>query len=395
MKQRKLNILVLSSDYKPNLGGEAELAHQVTRELNNLGHRILLLARKSDKHKKSDYRDNDQIKRWLDLDKFLPIKNINTALVWFSAMRNLLKTINKTKKKWLADIVFVTSYSTWIYLALTLLRLKFVIFLHGEDVSIVTNRGLFSKWLLVLLCKQAKWIFFNSEYSRALLVRLNKSLNYRSEAVGCGVDIKPDNVIVKQETARNLLGWKKNPVILTVAKLIMRKGIDTVIYSMPKILEKFPDCRYIVVGEGPDKGKIENLIKKMGLEEHVYLLGSVAERQKRIIYSASDIYVMVSYQGPKGEEEGFGITFLEANIHGLPVIGSRCGGIPECVEHDVNGFLVESKQPQQVAIAVEKLLSNSELCRRLARNGQKRIETKFNWPKVTRRIGERLETIAQ
>jgi glycosyltransferase involved in cell wall biosynthesis len=102
---------------------------------------------------------------------------------------------------------------------------------------------------------------------------------------------------------------------------------------------------------------------------------------------------MVSYPGLEGEEEGFGITFLEANLHGLPVIGSRCGGIVESVEHFGNGILVKPKRPDDVSYAVKTLLDNPQLCSRMAEYGLQRIKTKYNWNIIAKRVEKRIRKV--
>lgn len=115
-------------------------------------------------------------------------------------------------------------------------------------------------------------------------------------------------------------------------------------------------------------------------------MGRVDHETKEKLFAASDVYVMVSEPGEVGEEEGFGITFLEANWYGLPVVGSRCGGIPESVEDGINGLLVQPPSPDAVAAAVLRLLGDAALRRDLVHRGRSRISERLNWPAIAQRV---------
>ena len=136
------------------------------------------------------------------------------------------------------------------------------------------------------------------------------------------------------------------------------------------------------------------MVKQVGVTDHVIMTGRVDEQTKQHIYAAGDVYVMVSYPGQRGEVEGFGISFLEANLHGLPVIGSRCGGISESVEHERSGLLVDILRPDQVAAAVDRLLNDPEQRHQMAQRGRQRIENQFNWRTIAECVGDRLASVA-
>jgi phosphatidylinositol alpha-1,6-mannosyltransferase len=198
---------------------------------------------------------------------------------------------------------------------------------------------------------------------------------------------------MNREQARRELGWGDEPVLITVATLVARKSIDTVIQSLPIVLEVIPACRYVIIGDGSERQALSALAEKLGVSQHVEFMGKVDDGRKHLLYRSSDVFVMVSRAVEYGVQEGFGITFLEANMHGLPVIGSRCGGIVEAVENGVNGLLVDQRAPDQVAGAVIALLRDPARRSHLARNGQERVRTRFNWPSIADRVAQRLRQL--
>jgi len=173
-------------------------------------------------------------------------------------------------------------------------------------------------------------------------------------------------------------------ILLTLARVIERKGHDTVLQAMPDILNRFPDTVYIIAGPGhpPTVSRLKKLVEELGLNDHVRFTSFVDDNDLNAFYSMSDIYIMVSRTIEQaGDSEGFGITFLEANACGCPVIGSYAGGIPDAVEDGVNGFLVQPDDPAAVADRVIRLFDDRSLLEELGKKGLKRVQ-EFTWSKI-------------
>jgi phosphatidylinositol alpha-1,6-mannosyltransferase len=131
------------------------------------------------------------------------------------------------------------------------------------------------------------------------------------------------------------------PTLLTVSRLVPRKGIDLVIKSLPALLEGWPGLQYIVIGDGPDRERLQNLTRQFDVVGTVRFLGRVSEAQLRQQYHQADVFVMPSREiVESGSVEGFGIVYLEAGACGLPVVAGRSGGAVEAVRHGETGFLV-------------------------------------------------------
>jgi phosphatidylinositol alpha-1,6-mannosyltransferase len=389
-------VLVISHDFKPTLGGEAEFAYALSSSLLDLGLPVRVLVPPCTNDVPEDQAFGGQIERKLHLEKFRSIKSPRGLFGWPIAMFALTRSIGNAAAAHRADLCLVTSHMTWIVLALDILRLDYMLVLHGEESTWMLNRGPVSRWLFLRTVKKARWLFFNSDFSRRRLLEVIPELADKTEVLGCGVRLlKPDSSQAGRLMARRRLGWEDEPVLVTVAQLVARKGVDTVIKAMPAILKRFPSCRYVVVGAGPEKDTLINLSSELNISEHVNFVGRVDDEQKNMIYAASDIYVMVSQSDEQGAEEGFGIVFLEANNHGLPVVASRCGGIVEAVEDGVNGVLVDQRAAEQVASAVTSLLLDPQMRFRLAEAGRERIQNKFNWPAIARRVAARLNAVRE
>jgi glycosyltransferase involved in cell wall biosynthesis len=128
-------------------------------------------------------------------------------------------------------------------------------------------------------------------------------------------------------------------VLVTVGRLVRRKGVYWFIENiLPKLENKYI---YVVIGDGPERENINNLISKMKFEKRVLVLGKVTEADLKTIYNTSDIFIMPNIHVP-GDLEGFGTVALEASCVGLPVIASNLEGIQDAVINESSGLLLDN-----------------------------------------------------
>jgi phosphatidylinositol alpha-1,6-mannosyltransferase len=191
----------------------------------------------------------------------------------------------------------------------------------------------------------------------------------------------PDPVV----TARHGLAGKR--VLLTLARLDPRKGQDQVIRAMPAILKAVPDAVYLIVGDGPDRGRLEGLVESLSLRSHVIFAGRVPDREVCAYYRSCDLFVHPNRAMPDGDNEGFGLVFLEAGACGKPVIGGNTGGVPEAVVHGSTGLLVNGESHTEVAEAVVRILTDPELAARFGANGRE-WAGRFSWEAAARAFRE-------
>lgn len=165
-------------------------------------------------------------------------------------------------------------------------------------------------------------------------------------------------------------------LLLTVTRLAASehyKGMETVIQALPTLLGVVPDTYYVIVGDGDDRLRLENLAKEMGVAGHVLFPGIKVGDELASYYDACDIFVMPS------REEGFGVVFLEAMAFGKPVVAGNHGGTPEVVMDGVTGFLVEYGDLDALAGRLIRLLQDEELRRRMGEAGRQRVEGNYTF----------------
>jgi glycosyltransferase involved in cell wall biosynthesis len=155
----------------------------------------------------------------------------------------------------------------------------------------------------------------------------------------------------------------EDKVMLTVGRLDTTerlKGIDQVIEIIPRLLERYPSLKYLIVGDGSDRPRLEAKVATLGLSDRVIFAGQIPENEKVAHYNLADVYVMPSIG------EGFGIVLIEAAACGLPVIGSQADGSREALLEGRLGRLVEPGNQVELFEALIGVLANER--------GQKRLD---------------------
>ena len=226
---------------------------------------------------------------------------------------------------------------------------------------------------------QATKLFPVSRYTASLLRDLGATED-KILRVPNGTDPKRFKPLDVQELRRaHQLEGKK--VILSVGRLAPRKGFDTVIEAMPRIVEAMPEALYVMVGAGPDRERLEKLAHEHGVEDYILMVGKVAWDELPLWHNVADVFVTPSRNAPPSVE-GFGIVFLEANACGKPVIGARTGGIPDAIVDGQTGRLVEADAPDELAHTILEILGDPSLAQSLGEQGRRRVLESGTWDHV-------------
>jgi phosphatidylinositol alpha-1,6-mannosyltransferase len=170
------------------------------------------------------------------------------------------------------------------------------------------------------------------------------------------------------------------PSIISVARQYRRKNTATLVRAMELVRREIPAARLTVVGDGPELTRLRKLVRSLGLDKAVDLVGSVGGLDDvRILLAHADVFCLPSRQ------EGFGIVFLEAMAAGLPIVAAHCGAVPETAPHGEVSLLVSPDDTHELAAALVRLLSDPPLRDRLVAGGSARWRH-FGWPEVARQF---------
>jgi phosphatidylinositol alpha-1,6-mannosyltransferase len=262
--------------------------------------------------------------------------------------------------------------------------IPYMTFAYGMEVT----DGRF-RWLRDKVFGNADKVVAISEHMRRLLIGEVGVSPDRVQVIHPGVDVDRFAPRSRPGELARRLGLTDRRVILTVARLASGeryKGHDTVIRAMPTILSQVPDAAYLVVGDGPDRERLEGLVGRSGVAARVVFAGSVPDKDLPDYYNLCDVFTMVSRRGPTRHGgyrgEGFGIVYLEAAACGKPVVAGNDGGVAEAVEDGRTGLLIDPTSVEATADSLVRLLQDEELARRLGGNGRRRACAGFTWDRA-------------
>jgi phosphatidyl-myo-inositol dimannoside synthase len=256
---------------------------------------------------------------------------------------------------------------------------------HGMDL-LEPSRSLRYRMLLYHTLRSASLVIANSQFTGEAARRLGA----RAEQIAVippGVD--PDRFRPGPRQTALLERHRiadSSPIVLSLGRLVARKGFDLVMRALPQVLTSFPETVYLVAGDGPDRHRLETFAAALGVKSQVRFTGALADEELPAYYNCADLFAMPSrYIESEGDVEGFGMVFLEAGCSGVPVVGGKSGGIQDAVVDGITGYLVDPESPQECAAKIIALLSDPELGKRMGAAARRRALDQFQWPQITAR----------
>jgi len=368
MSSPKRKILLVTNDLGPRAGGiESFVLGLLERvEPNSV---VILTS----KQKNSDPFDRELLKKYgavviRDRSKILLptprvtrkakriMKEYQAKTIWFGAAAPLAFMAKRLRNAGGKNIVALThGHEVW-WAKLPIFRSA--IAKISRDVDTLTYLGDFTKnAMLPVIADSSKLV-----------------------KIAPGIDVKhfsPSEIDLKLVEKYKL---QNRRVIVSVGRLVHRKGQDKLIEAMPEILKKYPDAVLLLVGQGPIKSMLDKLIRHHGLENHVIFTGRIQFADLPKYIQLGEIFAMPSRDRFFGlEVEGLGIVYLEASACGVPVIVGKSGGAPDAVIENKTGLTVDGTSSKEIAEAVCKLLSDTKLAKQMGDEGRKWVVENWRW----------------
>lgn len=369
-----MKILMCGNSFGPKSGGSQTYAVEVASNLSALGQEIVFLTRTQPGYK--------------EFDAGLPF-----TVVRRPGKVKLGALFFKKLKSERFDAIYVTHRADFAALANTASRMSgkpyFISVYGGEilhDFRASSVRRNFAS---------ARAVIAISRFTRGLLVELGVN-EKKVHVIPCGTDPRRFHPGIDGARVRkkHRLGGRK--VILSVSRLVKRKGNANVISALGAVLKKVPDAAYLIVGEGPQEESLRGQAAGMGISERVVFAGHLKPQELPEYYGACDLFIMPSFAAHRGENvEGFGIAYLEANACSKPVIGGRTGGVEDAIVHGETGLLVDPLDVAEIAHAIVSILSDPAKARKLGQAGRDRVVKEYNWRRVSERILELIERLSK
>ncbi|MGW3513104.1 glycosyltransferase family 4 protein [Streptomyces sp. NPDC000994] len=270
----------------------------------------------------------------------------------------------------------------------------------GAERLVATTHGHEAGWaqlpaargLLRRVGESTDTITYLGEYTRSrIAAALTPEAAGRMVQLPPGVDEKVFHPGSGGDEVRARLGLTDRPVVVCVSRLVRRKGQDTLIRAMPRILAAEPDTVLLIVGGGPYEKELRALAARTGVSGSVRFTGAVPWAELPAHYGAGDVFAMPCRTRRGGlDVEGLGIVYLEASATGLPVVAGDSGGAPDAVLDGETGWVVRGGSPEEAADRVVTLLGDAGLRRRMGERGRSWVEERWRWDLLAQRLQELL-----
>ncbi|MGW0211629.1 glycosyltransferase family 4 protein [Streptomyces sp. NPDC003233] len=270
----------------------------------------------------------------------------------------------------------------------------------GAQRLVATTHGHEAGWaqlpaarhLLRRIGESTDTITYLGEYTRSrIATALTPAAAARMVQLPPGVDEKTFHPGSGGDEVRARLGLTDRPVVVCVSRLVPRKGQDTLIQAMPRILAAEPDTVLLIVGGGPYEQDLRRMATETGVADSVRFTGSVPWSDLPAHFGAGDVFAMPCRTRRGGlDVEGLGIVYLEASATGLPVVAGDSGGAPDAVLDGETGWVVRGGSPEEAADRIVALLADPGLRRRMGERGRQWVEERWRWDLLAEKLKDLL-----
>ena len=352
-------ILILTQCFPSRIGGIENLMFNLCYYLGK-NNKVIVFADQHDFIRDSIF-DNKYKNNFL-VRRFSGIK--------FFRKRNKIKELEKIINFQNVEVIISDS---WKSLEIPIKKLQnkkipSICLVHGNEI-IIKNQNHHKRIINTL--KNVNKIISNSEYTKNLLHKMNTQLN-NIEVIYPGVSSFAN---IQEEEIKLIDG---QPTLVTLARLEKRKGHKNILYAISKLKYQFPKIRYIIAGDGEEKYNLKSLVKNLDISKNVIFIGSVSDAQKKYILNKSDLMIMPTIdETNKLSIEGFGISYIEAALFGIPSIASNVGGTKEAVIHNETGIVLNNLDDLENTIC--DLILNEDKRKLYGQNAKKRATNELNW----------------
>lgn len=262
---------------------------------------------------------------------------------------------------------------------------------HGRDAMIPYGgvKGFIKTRIKRYLFNLSDYCFPVSEYTETLLsclIQRNEINSTKIKLIYNGLNDKKFSSALNldKKNLRKKLNINQDYfILLTVCQLIKRKGVNLVVEGVLRALEENSKIIHIIIGEGPEKEAIQNLINEKQFKDNFIFLSNLSDNDLAQYYAAADVYAMISKTNWENRAtEGFGISYIEASYMGLPVICGKEGGGITAVQNNFTGFWMDPRDincNQNIADKILYLINNPNEYERLSVNGKQYSRSLFSW----------------
>ncbi len=351
-------LLLITPDYPPARGGIQLLVHRLANGLGGFRTHVVTLGR--DGAREFDAQEPVSISRARSLPRLGPARNVPLNALALAQAARLRPDVTLSAH-------LVTSPAAAV-IASTL-RAPTVQYFYAKEIADKPRLAAFA-------AGRARAAISISSYTSGLLEAVGVAPG-KIRLIPPGVDTPPDPTPEASE----------RPTVLTISRLADRyKGHDVLMRSIASVRQAVPEVQWVVIGDGPLRGELEQLAGAHGIADRVRFLGSVSDELRNAWLRRADVLAMPSRLPGEGRAgEGFGMVYLEAGSYGKPVVAGNVAGAVDAVIDGETGLLVDPTDANAVGAAITRLLLDRELAHRLGAAGARHAAS-FAWPLILARV---------
>ena len=386
-----MKVLLITNSYLPQLGGLEIVVFNIAVNLLKSGHQVEIIAGVDNLVISSVIEDNFCVHRvpfmlprvifklgWGRFWKSVTGLAVFPFLSWVVLLRMLI--VCRNFKPDIVNLHYIGNNSIYALVLKKIFPCRLVVNIHGNDIEGIEDRPALARYLTVKTLKNADLVLSNSRYLLNEAAKIFPSVMRKYEVVGNGIKI---NEFTNIKTC-----LPENKYILSVANFTHKKGQDILIRAYARAKEilssKLPDL--LLAGDGPELKRCKGLARKLSLNASIKFLGRVNRKELPVLLKGCDFFVHPA------RKESFGIVILEAMACGKAIVATKVGGIPELIEENKIGILVNSESPKELAQAIVFLLKHPKLAQRLGGKGRTIVE-EYRWDKVIDKYTEAYNSI--
>lgn len=368
--------LIVTNDFPPRPGGIQSFVHAMALRLPADG--VVVYT--------SSWRDNAEVRAFDSEQPFPVVRDATKMMVPNPWVFRRARDIARAEK---CD-------SVWFGAAAPLGLMGAGLRVAGVSRLVATTHGHEAGWAQLPVSRQllrrigdnVDTITYLGEYTRSRIApALGRQAAGRMVQLPPGVDETVFRPGVGGAEVRERLGLAGRPVVVCVSRLVKRKGQDTLIRALPRILRDVPDAVLLVVGGGPYRDDLEKLVDEVGVRRSVVFTGPVPWSELPAHHEAGDVFAMPCRTRRRGlDVEGLGIVYLEASAVGRPVVAGDSGGAPDAVLDGETGYVVDGRAPAQVADRVTELLTDPVKAKAMGERGRRWVEEAWRWDLLAKRL---------
>ena len=351
--------LVSTRNFPPELGGMQNLMEGLSKALLNHGP-VKVFADGDDEAKVYDQNSKLNIERVAGFKIFRKYRKAN-----------LVKEFIKSNQ------IRATFFDHWKSIenidAEILKTTKSFCLIHSKEINHPAGSSLNKRVIKAL--QKSDNVIANSRFTRELALKLGIK-NVTVINPGCNY---PITVHEESKNYAKKIYENSSPKLITISRLDGRKSHQNILMTIKNLLPKFPNLKYVSIGDGDERKNLQNLRKELSLENNVDLIFKSSEQEKVGLLEQSDIFVMPSVVYKKSVE-GFGIAFIEAACYGKPSIGGIYGGEADAIKSGETGYLCNGNDLNALYETLLKILSNDQY-KKLGENAFE-FSKNFNWDKI-------------